>query len=33
MDGGANNNRYNLTFSVSARNVFNNVNLDTPSAI
>ena len=30
MDGGGNNNRYNLTFSVSARNVFNNVNLDTP---
>jgi hypothetical protein len=30
MDGGANNNRYNLTFSVSARNVFNNVNLATP---
>jgi len=30
MDSGANNNRYNLTFSVSARNVFNNVNLDTP---
>ena len=30
MDGGANNNRYNLTFSVSARNIFNNVNLATP---
>jgi hypothetical protein len=30
MDVGANNNRYNLTFSVSVRNVFNNVNLDTP---
>ena len=31
MDGGgANNNRYNLTFSVNARNVFNNVNLATP---
>jgi len=30
MDVGAINNRYNLTFSVSARNVFNNVNLDTP---
>ena len=30
MDGGASNNRYNLTFSVSARNVFNNVNLATP---
>jgi hypothetical protein len=30
MDGGANNNHYNLTFSVSARNVFNNVNLATP---
>src|SRR6267142_4871550 len=30
MDGGASNNRYNLTFSVSARNIFNNVNLDTP---
>jgi hypothetical protein len=31
MDGGGtNNNRYNLTFSVSARNIFNNVNLATP---
>jgi hypothetical protein len=31
MDGGGpNNNRYNLTFSISARNVFNNVNLATP---
>jgi hypothetical protein len=31
MDGGApNNNRYNLTFSVAARNIFNNVNLATP---
>jgi hypothetical protein len=30
MDGGATNNRYNLTFSVSARNIFNNVNLATP---
>src|SRR6266481_5136180 len=30
MDGGASNNRYNLTFSASARNIFNNVNLDTP---
>jgi len=30
MDGGANNSRYNLTFSVSARNIFNNVNLATP---
>jgi hypothetical protein len=31
MDGGApNNNRYNLTFGVSARNIFNNVNLATP---
>jgi hypothetical protein len=31
MDGGgSNNNRYNLTFSVNARNVFNNVNLATP---
>jgi len=28
--GGANNNRYNLTFSVNARNVFNNVNVTTP---
>ena len=28
--GGSNNNRYNLTFSVNARNVFNNVNLATP---
>jgi len=30
MDGGATNSRYNLTFSVAARNVFNNVNLATP---
>jgi hypothetical protein len=31
MDGGgANSNRYNLTFSVSGRNIFNNVNLATP---
>jgi hypothetical protein len=31
MDGGgSNNNRYNLTFSVNVRNVFNNVNLATP---
>lgn len=30
FDGAANNSRYNLTFSVSARNVFNNVNLATP---
>ena len=30
MDGGSTNKRYNLTFSVSARNVFNNVNLATP---
>jgi hypothetical protein len=31
MDGGASNNyRYNLTFSVSGRNIFNNVNLATP---
>jgi hypothetical protein len=31
MDGGGStNNRYNLTFSVSARNVFNKVNLATP---
>jgi len=29
-DRGASNNRYNLTFSVSARNVFNNVNLAKP---
>jgi hypothetical protein len=28
--GNPNNNRYNLTFSVNARNVFNNVNLATP---
>jgi hypothetical protein len=28
--GGANNSRYNLTFSVSGRNIFNNVNLATP---
>jgi hypothetical protein len=34
MDGGApNNNRYNLTFGVSARNIFNNVNLATPIGI
>jgi hypothetical protein len=30
LGGGPNNSRYNLTFSVSARNVFNNVNLATP---
>ena len=31
MDGGgSNNDRYNLTFSVSARNVFNKVNIATP---
>jgi Carboxypeptidase regulatory-like domain len=30
MDSADNNSRYNLTFSVSARNVFNNVNLATP---
>jgi Carboxypeptidase regulatory-like domain len=30
MWGGASNNRYNLTFSVSARNVFNNVNVSNP---
>jgi carboxypeptidase family protein len=29
-DGAASNSRYNLTFSVSARNIFNNVNLATP---
>jgi hypothetical protein len=29
-DGGGTNHRYNLTFSVSARNIFNNVNLATP---
>jgi hypothetical protein len=28
--GGSSNYRYNLTFSVSARNVFNNVNYGTP---
>jgi hypothetical protein len=28
--GGSSNSRYNLTFSVNARNVFNNVNVDTP---
>ena len=28
--GRAGNHRYNLTFSVSARNIFNNVNLATP---
>ena len=30
MDSGATNSRYSLTFSVSARNIFNNVNLATP---
>ncbi len=30
FDAGATNHRYNLTFSVSARNIFNNVNLSTP---
>ena len=30
MDGGATNHRYGLTFSVNARNVFNNVNLAAP---
>ena len=30
MDAGATNRRYGLTFSVIARNVFNNVNLDVP---
>jgi len=29
-DGGGTNHRYNLTFSVSARNIFNNVNLAAP---
>jgi hypothetical protein len=29
-DGAANNSRYNLTLSVSARNIFNNVNVATP---
>ncbi len=29
-DAGSTNNRYNLTFSVSARNIFNNVNLALP---
>jgi hypothetical protein len=28
--GGSSNYRYNLTFSVNARNVFNNVNVGTP---
>jgi hypothetical protein len=28
--GGASNNRYSLTFSVNARNVFNNVNVSNP---
>jgi len=28
--GGPSNNRYNLTFSVNARNIFNNVNVSTP---
>jgi hypothetical protein len=30
MDAAANNSRYNLTLGVSARNIFNNVNLATP---
>jgi hypothetical protein len=30
MDAGATNRRYGLTFAVSARNVFNNVNLALP---
>ena len=30
MDAGATNRRYGLTFSINARNVFNNVNLGTP---
>jgi hypothetical protein len=30
FDGAPNNQRYSLTFSVSARNIFNNVNLATP---
>ena len=30
MWGGASNNRYNLTFTVNARNVFNNVNVSNP---
>jgi len=30
MDAGGTSHRYNLTFSVSARNIFNNVNLATP---
>jgi hypothetical protein len=29
-DAGGTTHRYNLTFSVSARNIFNNVNLATP---
>ena len=29
-DGNASNHRYSLTFSVAVRNIFNNVNLDTP---
>ena len=29
-DGGGTTHRYNLTFSVSGRNIFNNVNLATP---
>jgi hypothetical protein len=30
QDAGTGNHRYNMTFSVSARNIFNNVNLATP---
>ena len=30
MDAGASNKRYALTFAVSARNIFNNVNVATP---
>ena len=30
MDAGATNKRYALTFAVSARNIFNNVNVATP---
>lgn len=30
LDAGATNHRYNVTFSVAARNIFNNVNLATP---
>lgn len=33
MGGGDTNRRYNVTFSVNARNLFNHPNVDTPSAV